>query len=389
MKEVIIYIKRRLNKMSLKSLFESKERKFEEIFKNRFTIIVIILLAMVILCITLTNDAFYKKPIARITTISEKMSEAEALSGGKEQIKNQQIKAIIENGKYKGREIQLENTASYSEVNDLDLNVNDEVFISVQENPQNNSLNCKIIDFKRDKYIVYIAVFFIILTIIIGGIKGIRSIASLLLNIFIFFIAIALFLYKANLTIICILASILFIILSILIVCGKNKKAFSAIIATILGTSISVLAAVLVIQLNNWNGVHMEEMEFLTHPPKQIFLMEILIGTLGGIMDIAISISAAIYEIYDKNPLIEIKNLMKSGISIGKDIMGTMANTLVFAYVSGSIPMILLVMRNDYPLSYIININLSLEIIRALTGSIGIVLSIPITIATCVLLAKK
>ena len=59
-------------------------------------------------------------------------------------------------------------------------------------------------------------------------------------------------------------------------------------------------------------------------------------------MDIAISISSSINEIYDKNPDIERKILIKSGMEIGKDIMGTMANTLVFAYISGSIPMILL-----------------------------------------------
>jgi uncharacterized membrane protein len=106
-------------------------------------------------------------------------------------------------------------------------------------------------------------------------------------------------------------------------------------------------------------------------------------------MDIAISISSSLKEIYDKNPQIERKMLINSGMEIGKDIMGTMANTLVFAYVSGSIPIILLLLRNGFPISYIININLSLEIVRALTGSIGIVLSIPITIYTSVMLLKS
>ncbi|WP_146752459.1 YibE/F family protein, partial [Clostridium beijerinckii] len=72
-----------------------------------------------------------------------------------------------------------------------------------------------------------------------------------------------------------------------------------------------------------------------------------------------------------------------------QDIMGTMSNTLVFAYLSGSMPIILLLLRNGLPITYIININLSLEFMRALIGSIGIVLSIPITIFTSIAILKK
>ena len=106
-------------------------------------------------------------------------------------------------------------------------------------------------------------------------------------------------------------------------------------------------------------------------------------------MDIAISISSAIKELYDKNPNIERKALIKSSREIGQDIMGTMANTLVFAYLSGSIPTILLLLRNGMPITYIININLSLEFMRAIAGSIGIVLSIPITMYTSILILKN
>lgn len=366
--------------MSLKQLFKIKNNKFVEIIKERKYFIAVILVIAVIVCFMQTNNNLYKKPIAKITAVTEKTSQVGASAGGLEQIKKQQLTAYILNGLYKGKTIHMENTASYSQVSDLDLKVNDEVFINISENSKDGSKIYKIIDFKRDTYIVYAAALFIILMLIAGGTKGARSLASLAINCTIFFAVIELYSKKINLSFICIIASILFVFLSILIVCGKNKKALAAIISTMAGTFISVLIAVLVIQLNNWNGVHMEEMEFLTHPPKQIFLMEILIGTLGGIMDIAISISAALFEMYDKNPLLEMKMLIKSGTEIGKDIMGTMSNTLVFAYVSGSIPMVLLILRNNYPISYIININLSLEIIRALAGSIGIVLSIPISV---------
>ena len=311
------------------------------------------------------------------------------MNGKTESIKNQQIKAVIMNGIHKGKEIQLQNTASFSGVNDLNLKINDEVFVSIEDGANKEIISSKILDLKRDKYILAIAIFFSLLILLVAGNKGFRSLSSVVINIIIFVTTIELFLHGYNLMLIAIIASILFIILSISIVCGINKKALSAIIGTMAGTVISMLIAAMVIHLTGSNGIHFEEMEFLTHPPEQIFFIEILIGTLGAIMDIAISIASSLKEIYDKNPHIEKKVLITSGVEIGKDIMGTMANTLIFAYVSGSIPIILLLLRNGFPISYIININLSLEFIRGLTGSIGIVLSIPITIYTSVLILKN
>lgn len=335
------------------------------------------------------NENYYAKTIGKITEISEKNFQNENSNGSKENMKKQQVVAVIMNGQFKGHSVNFENTNSYSQINDLDLKVKDEVFLSVIKTSDGKISSVKLLDLKRDKYLIYIIVIFAILMIVIAGKKGLRSLASVAVNLVIFFVAIQLFLIGVNIALIAIVASILFIIFSVLIVQGINEKAVSAIIGTAAGTLISMLIAVLVIELTKWNGIHFEEMEFLTHPPEQIFLVEILIGTLGGIMDIAISISSCLKEIVEKNPSIDKKSLMDSGMEVGRDIMGTMANTLVFAYISGSIPILLLLLRNGYPIFYIININLSLEFVRALTGSIGVVLSIPITIYTSVTFYKN
>lgn len=353
-----------------------------------FTLILIII-SIISCCIVSSNEGFYKKTIAKITAISEKSSYASDANGKTELTKTQDIKAVIMNGSLKGKEIQLQNITSYSQVNDLNLKVNDEVFISVNKDSAKGTLSAKINDFKRDKYIVYISIIFVALILIIGGLKGFRSLISLLINIIIFLAATEVFELGGSITFSFIAASILFISISIAIVCGFNKKALASVIATLIGTAVTMMIAVLVIELNHWSGIHFEEMEFLTHPPEQIFIMELLVGTLGAIMDIAISITSSITEIYDKNPDIDMKALVKSGREIGKDIMGTMANTLIFAYFSGSIPIIILLFRNGFPIFDIININLSLEITRALTGSIGIVLCIPITIFTSAAIYKK
>lgn len=364
-------------------------------FKLRLSKKLLIILAFIIIIFSVSylflskNEGFYDKTIAKIISVDEKYSTAHGISGETEQIKDQKIKAVIVNGIHKGQEIELQNKTSFSQVNDLDLKINDEVFVTLKEDANKNIVSSQINDFKRDKYIGYTIMLFAALILLIGGYKGFRSLCSVVINICIFLVLVQLFLYGFNFTIGSIVASILFIILSITIVCGRNKKAFSAIVSTMICTIIAMLISLLVIKLNNWNGIHFEEMEFLTHAPENIFLVEILIGTLGGIMDISISIASFVKERYDIKPNIETKELIKSGFELGKDIMGTMANTLLFAYISGSIPIILLLFRNNYPISYIININMSLEFIRAITGSIGVVLSIPISIYISVFLIRN
>jgi len=337
-----------------------------------------------------TNENYYGKTIAKITSITEKeSSQTDETSGYDEQGKTQQIEAVILNGIHKGKTIELQYTASDSQVYHLNFKVNDEVFVRITEDAKKEIKSSEILDYKRDKYIVYIVIIFLLTILLIGGMKGLRSLISVVVNIIIFSAVIELFICGYNLLLLASIASLLFIIVSISIVSGRNKKTVSAIVGTIVGTIFSMSIAAVVILITHANGIHYEEMEFLTHPPEQIFYIEILIGTLGAIMDIAISISSAINEMHDKNPNIERKVLIHSGMEIGKDIMGTMANTLVFAYISGSIPMILLWLKNGYSIYDIVNYNLSLEIIRALTGSIGIVISIPLTMYISVMLLKN
>ena len=361
--------------------------------KTKYAFIVLAVLMLVSLsgyCFMSTNEAYYSKTIAKIIFVKEtKDSLAYDMNGNAEQIYKQELKAVVMNGIHKGEAILLQNKASFSKINDSSYKVNDEVFISINKVSANKIISADIKDFKRDKYISYIALLFILLIVLIGGFKGLRSLTSVVVNIAICAVVIELYLHGCSLILVSSIASLLFIVISISLVSGINKKTASAVIGTIAGTFLSMATAVVVISFTKARGLYYEEMEFMIRPPEEIFIAEVLIGTLGGIMDIAISISSAISEIYEKNPSIENKVLIKSGMEIGKDIMGTMANTLVFAYISGSIPMILLWLKNGFSNIYIVQINICLEIIRALVGSIGIVISIPITLYISVLLIRK
>jgi len=337
------------------------------------------------------DEAYYKKTIAKITKVTQTNAPPIYDENGKaEPIYKQEIQAFIMNGVHKGEEIHLQNQTSFSKAYDLSFNVNDEVFVAITKDTSNSKqVSYQIIDLKRDKYVAYVTIIFVLLILFIGGFKGLRSLTSVVVNVLLFSVVIILYLKGWNLILLSIIASLLFILISISLVSGINKKTAAAVIGTMAGTLLSMIITLIVIQFTKAKGIHYEAMEFMTRPPEQIFLVEILVGTLGGIMDIAITISSSIKEMYDKNPNMEWGAIIKSGMEIGRDIMGTMANTLVFAYISGSIPMILLWMKNGFSTSEIINYNLSFEVIRALTGSIGIVISIPITLYIAALLLRK
>ncbi|AGF57657.1 putative membrane protein [Clostridium saccharoperbutylacetonicum] len=379
-----------MSKDLIKNIFNFRATEINKFSKKKLVLgAILIIISLISLFFISNNENFYDKPIGKVISIEEKEFDKKTDDGKIELMKNQKIRAIIMNGNHKGEVVEADNIASFSQVNDLNLKVNDQVFLSITDNDNHNISSVKITEFKRDKYIVLIMIIFIILILLIGQKKGLRSLASLIVNIIILLIITELFTKGYYLMICSIIASILFIIFSIVIVSGRNKKSFAAIVGTLTGTLISMIIAGVVIKINNWSGVHFEEMDFLTQPPETIFFIELIIGTLGAIMDIAISISSAVKELYDKNPNTSRRVIVRSAREIGQDIMGTMSNTLVFAYLSGSIPTILLFLRNGVPITYIVSIDLSLEYMRAIVGSIGIVLSIPITIYISILILKN
>ncbi len=336
------------------------------------------------------DESLYNGTIAKVTAVTDvKGTPLQDLYGNSEQVYTQQISAVIINGPHKGEKVQLSNKTTYSQVFDTRYKVNDRLFILVRDDAGKGIVSAGILDLKRDKYIAYAAIVFILLLIWGGGYKGLRSLVSILFNILISYLLIKLYIQHYNIILVASAASLLFIILSILIVSGMNRKSYTAIIGTMAATLFTMLMAILIIHVTGAKGIYYEEMDFLSIDPSRLFFIEILIGTLGGIMDIAISISSAIKELYDKNPGIDKKLLMRSGKEIGKDMMGTMSNILVFAYISGSIPIIMIWMKNGYSALTIINYHLSLEIVRALTGSIGIVISIPITLYVSVFLLGR
>ncbi|MGU3372707.1 YibE/F family protein [Bacillus mycoides] len=334
------------------------------------------------------NYSYYERPIAKvIKTQLESSSEISDRNNNLDKIYTQSIVAQLKNGKEKGQLIHLVNEYSLSGGYDQEYHVGNELFVSIHKGTEKSvKITGDITDVKRDKYVLISGWIFVFVLIFIGKRQGFFSIISLAINVVLLSYALDVYLHtlNSNLLLICGVSVILIIFISLLLTNGFNEKTFAAIFSTILGTFISLLITYLIIWLTDEKGLRYEEMQFLTRPYKEVFMAGVLIGSLGAVMDVAITMSSSIFGLYEENNNISMKALKTSGMDIGKDIMGSMTNILFFAYISGSIPIIILFLKNASPLGYTLSINLSLELTRALAGGIGIALTIPIGLYTTI-----
>lgn len=350
----------------------------------------------ILLCVILSllfvqnNFYLYDDPIAEVVTVTLNEQKDTSDPTTNDRLFDQTLVGQLVNGEQKGELITLENTYSLSGAYDHEFEIGDELFVSIQKN-SGSDLRGSIDGPKRDTFVLIAACLFILTVLLVGRKSGWFSIVSLIINVLVLSFALTVYANSenANLLLICSGLVVFFTITSLFLVSGNTEKTYAAILATLTGTFSALLIAYIVMQVTAEKGLRYEEMAFITRSPQKIFLASILIGSLGAVMDIAITITSSLYELYDKNNAIPLKNLKASGKEIGADIMGTMTNVLFFAYVSGSIPMILLYLKNGSTLGYTLSMNLSLELTRALVGSIGIVLTIPISIYTATYFIQK
>ncbi|MBM7661835.1 putative membrane protein [Bacillus mesophilus] len=362
----------------------------KKLTKKQFYLYIFLILSFVI-SITFVNNnySFYEQPIAEvIETELIDTTEINDMYGNEDILYSQRIIAILKNSDSKGKLIYLTNEYSLSKAYDNEYQAGQKIFVSIdQVKVENQELTGTIKEFKRDTYVLIAAWIFIFALIIIGKKQGFFSVISLAVNAILLSYTLDIYINhpEISLVLICGASIFLFTCTSLLLVNGFNEKTYSAIIATILGTFSSLFIAYSVIWITSGNGL----LQFLSSPYQMVFMAGLFIGSLGAVMDIAITMSSSLFSLYEKNNHITLKALRTSGREIGKDIMGTMTNILFFIYISGSIPFLLLYLKNDSLLGFTLSMNLSLELYRALAGGIGIVLTIPIGIYTTIFFINR
>lgn len=356
--------------------------------KRIISICAVIFLLMAAMVFTYNNYFLYKEDVVKITAVkNEEVYEKEGLNGEVEKYYNQEITAIIKSGGYKGKSITLNNTCSYSGVKDEGYKKGNYLFVSLSGSE--DKLSANILSVKRDMYVMVLICVFILGIVIFAGKKGVLSIISIIMNIIIFTYALNEYVNGKDILKLCNLMIILFTMISLILASGINKQTVCAIISTLI--SVALIFIIYKITKENFEQPEYMMMEYITNPEHldHIFMAGVLIGGLGAIMDVAISISVAVNELINKDKNISVKNLISSVKEIGYDIMGTMINVLFFTYMCGTIPMLILKIKNGYKFLSIIKFQIPFEIIRFLVGAIGIVVTIPISGFIAITILKK
>jgi len=247
-------------------------------------------------------------------------------------------------------------------------------------------------NYMRIQYIAILGATFFTLIILFGKVRGFNSVVSLGLTCAaMFWVFVPAILSGHNIYITTLVICIYIIISSLLIAIGFNKKAFAAILGCLGGVLLSGLLMIFMDNILNLTGLADEEASFLlmqTHfsisDLRSITFAGVTIGAVGAIMDVATSISSSLWEICSVDKKFDSTKLFKSGLNIGKDILGTMLNTLILAYIGSSISFLLLVNSQATSIMALLNLEIVItEILRSLIGSFGMFLTIPLTAAIC------
>lgn len=297
-----------------------------------------------------------------------------------------QVKQVAEvkvlTGAYKGEKFLIDNMLMGNPAYDINLKKGDKVVLHAEQ--AEGGVNFFIADKHRVNVLYFLSSLFFILLILIGRQKGFRSLISILLTLGLIFWALTPMILAGVHPIfatifICVLASVA----AIYLVGGVNAKSTAAILGTVLSLGIAGILSFLSIKLACLTGFSSEESMFLftAHPDLDfvgILASAMLIGALGAVMDIGMSISSTINELLISNPKMGVKELFNSGMNVGQDIIGTMANTLILAYLGGALSLVLL--SSNIDLQKFFNLNqVATEISSALVGSIAIVICVPLT----------
>lgn len=229
---------------------------------------------------------------------------------------------------------------------------------------------------------------FLILLLVIGRLKGLTTIVALgFTGAALFAVYIPAILSGMNVYAITIIITIFIIFASLSLLNGINKKTLCAIVGNLGGILVSGVLAVFVNQGLKITGLVDEGFVYLMADGSSMFDLRaivwscIIIGSLGAIMDVSMSIASAMQELAYEMKDRSFRRMVKSGMNIGRDAIGTMTITLVLAYVGSSIASVLLFMLNSRNLMILMNFEMIVvEIIQAIIGSLGILMAVPITV---------
>ena len=294
-------------------------------------------------------------------------------------------------GEHKGQQVEGMNLLTGKLEFDKMFKPGDEAWVLLELDSSNEVIFANMVDYYRIDQQIFLIGLFVILIIAFSGFTGVRTLLSFSFALFsIVKILIPCLLKGIPPLLVALMVGNLLTVITLLLVAGCNKKAYTAIIISMICSLMTCLLAVVFGDLFKMHGAVMDWSESLLYAGYQhldltaIFQAGIYLACSGAILDLSIDISAALDEVIKNNPSVSRANLIKSGLSIGKSVVGSQTTTLLLAYMGSYITILMVYMAQGTPLMSILNSQkVSSEILHTFVGCIGLVLVSPLTAIIC------
>lgn len=315
------------------------------------------------------------------------------------QVEQQNLKLEILDGEHKGELVDFEGIGSFDVVKKNFYKVGDKVLLDASTNDLGET-NYYITDYIRTSGLLYLVVLFCLVLLFVGGVRGMRSLVSLVIS----FLVIIKFIIPqiiagANPFLITIVGSSFILLAVIYITEGWNNRSHVSVVSIFISLVLTFLISSFFVSLAKLSGLASEETMFLISFGEQainfkgLLLAGIIIGALGVLDDVVISQVVAVEQIIEANPEQESKQIFKRAYEVGVSHINSMTNTLFLAYAGAALPLLILFISGESAFSswgqIINNEAIATEIVRTLAGSIGLITAVPISTLIAVRIFKK
>lgn len=370
----------------------------KQFYKSKWAYIgLAVLMAFIVLAIWMFNRAnpvrysaytsdsisYDKGTVTRV--LSEKLEPVQGETG--RYLGTQRLTVKMNDGTFKGKELTIQNDLSAT--HNIFCRAGQRVVVKV-DHPKNATAYFTLYNYDRTPGIVLIVVVFVAGMALVGKSKGIKSVIGLAFTLF-FILAFLLPMIFHGYSPVwsCVLTVAVTTAVSMVLLNGFGRKTAVAVGSTIVGVLFAALFFSVFARVMHLTGYNLEEAEelILVHQStglqvSQLLFVGVLIASLGAVMDMTMSVASSLYEITRVHPGMTRGAVFRSGMSIGQDMIGTMCETLILAFVGTAMTTLLVVLSYGTQLDQLLSSDyIAIEIVHSITGGMAVILAVPIT--TC------
>lgn len=378
-----------------------KNTKFTGLFTRkkavRYLIYVLFVCAFAVFVIKL-NQVEKTELVVRTGQTFEKAKVVKILQDNLEEngtrVGEQKVRVRMLTGVRKGEELDITSSSGYL----FGAACKPGMKVIVMQSVAGDSTVASVYTQDREGVIYIFALIYLLFLCLIGGKQGIKGCLGLVFTFFcVIFVYLPLVYLKYSPFWTAVFVCFITTLVTMYLIGGPTRKTCAATLGTLVGVILAGVSAWCFSKASGISGYNVSDIETLMTlwntnriQVGGLLFSGLLISCLGAVMDVAMSISSAIDEIYRQNLSLSRKELFKAGLRVGRDMMGTDSNTLILAFAGSSVSTLLLEYSYNLPYQQIINSNnIGIAIMQGLAGSFGIVLSVPFTVLICTILFHK